>query len=76
MKEVTVATDDAIESSVLSAGPDRAVAVFVDHADHFAGEFVRVRRSVPLTMRCKSARGSDPQSAAAVFIEREAPSRY
>src|SRR6266566_6402525 len=64
-------TDDAIETSILSAGPDRAVAVFVNDADHFAGKFERVGRDCPVDDALKSARRSDPQSAAAVFIERK-----
>src|SRR5438105_8270263 len=64
-------TDNAVETSILSAGPDRAIAVFVNHADRFPGEFERIGRQCPVHDALKSARHSDPQNAAAIFIQRQ-----
>src|SRR5207253_6090327 len=64
-------TDDPVETSILSAGPDRAVAIFVNHADRFSGEFERVGRDCSVHDALQSARCSDPHVAAAVFIQRQ-----
>ena len=64
-------TDDAVETSILRAGPDRAVAVFVNDADRFSGEFERVGSECSVHDALKSARRPDPQDAAAVFIQRQ-----
>ena len=62
-------TDDAVETSILSAGPDRAIAVFVNHSDRFSGEFDDVGSNRSVHDALKSVRRSDPQNAAAVFIQ-------
>ncbi|HEV8657288.1 MAG TPA: hypothetical protein VGS96_01560, partial [Thermoanaerobaculia bacterium] len=65
-----VVARNSVQTSVLSSHPKRAVAALLNRSDHLTGKFQSIRCDCSVHNALKSAGGTDPHNAAAIFIDR------